>query len=118
MVSQNVMAAVCFQALSSNNAFRHAFIDTFIMTASPPYLGRLPIWVTVCVSHCECHILCVTLCASHFVCHIMCITVVDISYEVLDWSTVTSTVRLMAVPLAKRQIEIIIGQNCYYLVKT
>ena len=45
VVTQYVMAAVCFHILSTNFAFKYAFIiiSMFIMTGSPPHLGRLPI---------------------------------------------------------------------------
>ena len=89
-------------------------------SGSPPCLCRLPICVTLCVSHCVCHIVCVTLC----VCHIVCVTlyVTHFVYHILyitfcnkcvnvgkgpivtPVSTCASTVRLMAVPLAKTRL--------------
>ena len=40
---QFVMAALCFQTLSFNYGFKYAFVAW-----SPPYLDRLPVWVTLC----------------------------------------------------------------------
>ena len=74
VVSQNVNAAVCFQSLSTNHAFKHAFIAMIIMTGSPSHLGRLPISV-ISVSH----IVQVKLCWSHCVsmCHYL-----DVKYVI------------------------------------
>ena len=79
VVTQYVMAAVCFHSLSSCYVIKFAFIALFIITVSPFHLGRLPIWVTfrLCGSNCVCHIMCVTLCVSHCVFHILyhtCVT--------------------------------------------
>ena len=52
VLTQFVMAAVCFQKLSSNFAFIPMFIT----------LGRLIVWVILCGSHCVGHIVWVTFC--------------------------------------------------------
>ena len=73
--------------------------------------------VTFCVSHCVGHIVWVTLCGSHCVCHIVCVTFC-VSHlgkgpKVQCGSTVSSTVRLMAVPLAKNKPQIRINSFPY-----
>ena len=66
VVTQYVIAAACFQSMSVHFlGFQHFMFSK---------LGRLPIWVTFCVSHFVCHILCLTFCVSHFVSHILCVT--------------------------------------------
>ena len=54
VVTQSLMAAVCFQTLLTNCATMYAFIVLFSL---PSHLGRLPIWVAFSSgSHCVGHI--------------------------------------------------------------
>ena len=76
VLTQFVMAAICFQTLSFISDFKYAFIAVFIMTCSPPsppYLGHI-VWVILCGSHCVGHIVWVTLCGPYCVGHIVWVT--------------------------------------------
>ena len=78
VVTQYVMAAVCFQSMFSIFlAFNFLWFPCWATSpsVSPPYLCHLYpyLCVTFSVSHFVCHILCVTFCVSHFVCHILCV---------------------------------------------
>ena len=69
VLTQHVMAAICFRILISNYAFKLAFIVLLIRTVSPSHLCRLPIYVVFLV--CVGHIVWVTLCGSVYVYHIL-----------------------------------------------
>ena len=84
VVTQYVMASVCFQTIFW--AFNFLWFPSWVtsLSVSPSHLCYNmcvtlrfvchTICVTLYVSHYVCCIICVTSCVSHFVCHILCVT--------------------------------------------
>ena len=67
VVSQNVMAAVCFHALFSNTAFKYASVALGRLPRLPSCVGQI-VWVTFCGSLYVCHIMRVIMCVSCVMC--------------------------------------------------
>ena len=81
VVTQYVMAAVCFQSMFFDFLGFQLFmfsqlchLPICVAFSSVSHYVCSILCVTICVSHSVCHILGVIFCVSHSVCHILCVT--------------------------------------------